>query len=343
MNIQKEAFGELSNGEKVTKFVIGNNSGLRICAIDYGAILTSVVFTDRRGEPGEITLGFDSIEKYEGDNPYFGATIGRYANRISDGGFTLAEQRYNLAGNEAGVHLHGGESGFNRKMWSAEVEAETEKGTITFSRISPDKEENYPGSLNVSVSFILTENNELYFEYSATTDKYTPVNMTNHTYWNLAGPGNPVYDHLLTVNADKYLEVDEKLIPTGNLIDLKGTPLDFKNEKPIGKDLEKVDGYDHCLALVDAEKGMRKAATLKDPLTGRCMSIDTNQPAIQFYTSNMLEDTTGRRGVTFRRRGAVCLETGGYINAVNIPSFPNSVLKPGDIYRHITRHSFWTE
>ncbi len=343
MNIRKEAFGELSTGEKVTRFILGNDSGLTISAIDYGAILTSVVFPDRKGNPGEITLGCDSIDGYEGENPYFGATIGRYANRISGPGFSLGGKTYSLAGNDSGVHLHGGEAGFNRKMWRAEVEAETERGEIRFHRRSPDGEENYPGNLEVTVSFILTEDNTLSFEYSATTDKYTPVNLTNHTYWNLAGPGNDIYDHLLTLNADRYLEVDERLLPTGRLIAVDGTPFDFRQEKRVGKDFAEPGGYDHCFVLINGNGEMESAATVKDPSSGRCMSIDTNQPAIQFYTSNLLEDTTGRDGVTFKKHGAMCLETEAYINAVNIPAFPESVLKPGDVYQHTTRHKFWTE
>ncbi|MBN1686523.1 MAG: galactose mutarotase [Spirochaetales bacterium] len=343
MNIRKEAFGELSTGEKVTKFTLGNNTGLTITAIDYGAILTSVVFPDRKGNAGEITLGFDSIEGYEGANPYFGATIGRYANRISGGGFALAGKTYRLAVNDSGVHLHGGKAGFNRKMWSAEIEAEAEKGMIKFHRVSADGEENYPGNLDVTLVFTLTENNELCFEYTASTDKYTPVNLTNHTYWNLGGPGNPVYDHLLAINADRYLETDEKLLPTGKFIGVKNTPMDFTKEKPIGRDLAKVDGYDHCFALLDSGQELTQAAVLKDPVSGRCMSIETNQPAIQFYTANMLKDMPGRGGVIFRKHGAVCLETGAYNNSINIPEFPDTVLKPGDMYRHVTRHTFRAE
>ena len=342
MIIRKEPFGELSTGESVTRFILGNNAGLSITAIDYGAILASVVLPDSNGDPGEITLGFDSIEGYEGENPYFGATIGRYANRISGEGFTIAGKTYLLAGNDSGVHLHGGESGFNRKMFSAEIEAKAEKGTITFHRVSPDGEENYPGNLDVTVIFALTEANELYFEYRASTDKYTPVNLTNHTYWNLEGPGKPVYDHLLTLNGDRYLETDSRLVATGRLIDVAGTPFDFREEKPIGRDIEHAGGYDLCYTLGGAGSGLRGAAVLKDPSSGRCMSVETNQPAIQLYTANMLKGITGRNGITYGKHGAVCLETGGYNNAVNIPSFPDSLLKPGEIYRHITRHTFWS-
>jgi aldose 1-epimerase len=343
MIIKKEEFGTLSTGEKVTSLVLENDSGLSISAIDYGATLTSVKSPDRSGDAGEVTLGFDTIEGYEGDHPYFGATVGRYANRISGGSFTLSGKTYPLFCNEPGVHLHGGESGFNRKMWSAEVEAEANKGIIKFHRVSPDGEENYPGSLDVTVSFILTEANELFFDYTATTDRPTPINLTNHTYWNLAGPGGFVLDHLLTLNGNRYLVVNDELVPTGETASVEGTSLDFRAEKRIGEGIDETGGYDHCYTLPGKGEGFAPAATVKDPSTGRCMSIETDQPAIQFYTSNMLEETTGREGVIFKKYGALCLETGTYVDSINNPSFPDSVLVPGGVYRHTTKHTFWSE
>lgn len=343
MIIKKEEYGTLSTGEKVTKFTLENDSGLSISAIDYGATLASVRAPDRQGIPAEITLGFDSIEGYEGDHPYFGASIGRYANRISGGAFTLSGKSYPLNTDDSGIHLHGGISGFNRKMWAAELEAVGEQGLIRFHRISPDGEEHYPGTLDVTIVFILTENNELSFEYTATTDKPTPVNLTNHTYWNLAGPGTPVYEHLISINAERYLETDETLHPTGNLIDVEGTLLDFREEKQIGKGVPEIDGYDHCLVLLVSSDDIRPAARVKDPATGRCMSIETDQPAIQFYNATQLEALPGRGGVVFGQHGAYCFETSAYADAVNHSSFPKSVLRPGESYRHTTRHAFWAE
>ncbi len=343
MTIKKTAFGLLSTGEKVTKLVLENGTGLSISAIDYGATLTSVVLPDRHGNAGEVTLGFDSIAGYEGDHPYFGATIGRYANRISDGCFTLARKTYDLSVDDLGIHLHGGASGFNRKMWSTEIEAAGNQGTIKFHRVSVDGEEHYPGNLDVTVAFILTEENELIFDYTAKTDQPTPVNLTNHTYWNLAGPGGPIYDHLLTLNADRYLGTDDALIPTGDLIEVESTPIDFRDEKQIGKGVPKTDGYDHCYTLINGLGDMKPAARVKDPTSGRCMFIETNQQAIQFYTATQIEEIQGRIGEIYKKHGAYCLETGAYTDAVSNPSFPDSVLKPGDTYRHTTRHTFWSE
>lgn len=343
MIVKKTAFGALSTGEIVTKFVLENDSGLSIGAIDYGATLTSVIAPDREGNADEVTLGFDSIAGYEGDHPYFGATIGRYANRITNGGFTLAGKRYDLNVDDLGIHLHGGLSGFNRKMWSAEIEAEGIQGAIRFNRTSPNGEEHYPGNLDVTISFILTEGNELTFDYAASTDQPTPVNLTNHTYWNLAGPGGPVYDHLLTLYADKYLETDDTLLPTGGLVDVDATPMDFREEKQIDKGVPQTEGYDHCFTLIESTDEMKPAARVKDPSSGRCMSIETTQPAIQFYTATQIEEIQGRRGEVYKKHGAYCLETGSYTNAVNTPSFPDSVLQPGETYRHTTRHTFQSE
>ncbi len=343
MTINKANFGTLSTGEKVTKFVLQNDAGLSISAIDYGATLTSVVVPDRNRTQGEVTLGFDSIDGYEGEHPYFGATIGRYANRISKGTFTLSRKTYSLFVNANGIHLHGGKSGFNRKMWTAEIEAERNKGIIRFHRVSPDGEEQYPGNLDVTLAFILTDENELFFDYTATTDKPTPVNLTNHAYWNLAGPGRPIYDHLLILNSDRYLETDEKTIPTGKLLDVNAAGMDFREERAIGRGIAQFDGYDHCFVLLKGVGDLRAAARVKDPSSGRCMSVETNQPAIQFYTSTSLKDTRGRGGITYKKHGAFCLEAGAYTDAVNNPSFPNSILKPGEVYRHVTRHTFWSE
>ena len=343
MNIRKEHFGMLADGTAVTRVVLENNDGLAISAMDYGANLLSVIQPDRQGRLAEVTLGFDELPSYEGDHPYFGSTIGRYANRISGGRFELNGKIYDLYKNDGQAHLHGGKEGFNRKMWNTEVEAETEGATIRFHRLSPDGEEGYPGNLEVHISFTLAEGNELIFEYRARTDAATPLNLTNHTYWNLAGPGRPVLDHLVAIPADYYLQVDAHLIPTGALIPVKGTAFDFNCEKSIGREIATFGGYDHCFILADGQAELRTAATVRDPESGRCMKIRTTQPAVQFYTSNMLQDTKGRNDVTFKKHGAFCLETGGYNDAVNNPEFPSTILDPGETYHHVTRHTFWAE
>ncbi|MBT3274531.1 MAG: galactose mutarotase [Spirochaetales bacterium] len=343
MKVSKEQYGILADGQAVTRFTLENSSGLSISTMDYGANLLSVRQPDRNGEHGEITLGFDTLDRYEGKHPYFGASIGRYANRISGSAFTIKGKTYKLFANDSGAHLHGGKEGFNRKMWNADIEADGAEGRIIFHRISPDGEENYPGNLDVRISFVLTESGEFLFEYNAKCDAATPINLTNHTYWNLDGPGNSIYEHLLTIYADKLLEVDENLIPTGNAPQVDGTPFNFQSEKTMGRDLDAAERYDHCYILSDSSNLLKKAALVKSPRTGRCMSVETTLPAIQFYTANMLEDTIGRQGILYSRHGAFCLETGAYNNAVNIPKFPNSILLPRETYRHTTRHRFWAE
>ena len=343
MNVRKEFFGNLDDGRAVTRFVLENGLGLKISAMDFGANLLSVIMPDRTGDPGEMTLGFDTLEGYKGDHPYFGATVGRYANRISGARFTIDGHDYPLYSDDDGIHLHGGKEGFDRRMWDAEIEADGDRGVIRFHRLSPSGEENYPGNLDTTVSFVLTEQNELIFEYEATTDSATPINLTNHTYWNLSRPGTPVRDHLVMIQADRFLAIDDQLLPTGELTGVADSAFDFREEKPIGRDIDTAGGYDHCFVLMGQSGVLRRAATVKVPSTGRCMVVDTTQAAVQLYTSNMLDDTSGRGGVVYRKHGALCVETGGYNDAVNVPAFPGSVLRPEDVYRHTTRHTFWTE
>lgn len=339
MNYEEALFGKTKDGDDVRSITVSNHRGLSAKLISYGATLISVKMPDKHGTIGEITLGFDTLDGYLDRHPYFGSTVGRYANRISEAKFVLDGKEYSLYKNDGNNHLHGGLNGFDRRIWDIDVRSAQSEITVSFSRTSADGEEGYPGNVNVSVDFTLNEDNDLFFDYRGKSDKPTPLNLTNHTYWNLAGPGETVLEHMLNINARRYLSIDAELIPDGGVHDVSNTAFDFTAEKEIGRDIEQVNGYDHCFIL-DEGNGLRSAARLHDPVSGRSMEVFTTLPAIQLYTANMLEDTVGRSNVIYRRHGAVCLETAAYNNAVNMPDFPPVILRPGTEYRETTKHHF---
>jgi aldose 1-epimerase len=346
MQMSKDDFGRTADGQVVAIYAIQNTKGTVLKMIDYGATVVALEVADRDGKKQNVTLGFDQLDGYFLSHPYFGATVGRYGNRIAKGKFTLDGETYSLATNNDPNHLHGGDQGFNKHVWKSE-EVETEAGLgIKFTRTSKDGEEGYPGNLEVSVLYLLTNDNELKIEYTATTDKATPINLTNHCYWNLAGSGSgTILDHELMIAADKYLPVDDTLIPTGSLADVKGTALDFTSPKKIGKDIAKMTGdpggYDHCYALRSQNGTLALAAKLKDPGSGRVMEVFTTEPGIQFYTGNFLDGAEANGG--FQKNDACCLETQHYPDSPNQPSFPSSILKPGEKYRQTTVHKFSVE
>lgn len=340
MRLEEYAFGSLDDGSKVRLISARSAGGLTVGVSDYGATLVSVRFPDADGVEGELTLGFDTLDGYLGSHPYFGATIGRYANRIEHGAFELDGTRYRLTKNDGDHHLHGGEVGFNRILWRASVSATPDEAQLVFRHESPAGHEGYPGNLDVTVTYIVSDDNRMRITYEATTDQATPVNLTNHAYWNLEAPGTDVRDHLLTLHADAYLAVDPDLIPTGEIVDVTGTPFDFTSEQPIGLDFAAAGGYDHNYIVNGTPGALREAARLVAPGSRRSMSVKTDQRAIQCYTSNMLERIIGRGGTAYDRFGAVCLETGGYDDAVNHPEFPSTTLRPGETYRHVTEYAF---
>jgi len=343
MNIEKEYFGQTREGEPVHRYLIEGPRGASVALIDFGAIVQSVRMPDRDGGVDEISLGFDSLRGYLDEHPYFGATVGRYANRIDSGRFELGGETFTLAVNNAPNHLHGGLRGFDKALWSGSpVQTETECG-VCFRLTSPDGEEGYPGELQVSVLYMFDIESRLTISYEASTSRPTPVNLTNHTYWNLAGAGRgDVLGHQLSLVADRYLPVDENLIPTGELSFVEGGAMDFRNPVEIGSRFDSVEGgYDHCFVLGDSiAETPRPAAILHDPASGRSMRVSTTEPGIQLYTGNFLDGVKGAGGKTFDRHGALCLEAQHFPDSPNQESFPSTVLNPGDTYRQVTVHEF---
>ncbi|MCA9173680.1 MAG: galactose mutarotase [Planctomycetales bacterium] len=345
MSVTTASFGATPEGEEVSLFTCENNSGLRLQLTNYGAIVVAVETPDRDGRLANINLGFPSLAGYLQRHPYFGSTVGRYGNRIAFGKFSIDGVEYQLATNNGPHHLHGGEVGFDRAVWTTELmDADGESG-VRFRHTSPDGDEGFPGELQVEVVYSLNDNNELRMEHVARTDRATHVNLTNHCYWNLAGvaPGKAasVLEHRLQLEADQYVAVDGTLIPTGELPEVAGTPLDFREMKSIGRDLGAIEadppGYDHCFVVRGAGE-LRRAAIASDPHSGRVMEVLTNQPGIQLYTGNFLDGSDGCGG--YGRHSAFCLETQHYPDTPNQSTFPSTILRPGDVYRHLTVHRF---
>jgi aldose 1-epimerase len=346
MNVQKAPFGKTAEGVDVDLYTCTNAQGLVLKLTNYGAIVVALEVPDRQGKLANVNLGFATLERYLARHPYFGSTIGRYGNRIAKGKFTVAGQEYTLATNDGPNHLHGGKAGFDKVVWQAEP-VQTDKAVgVEFAYLSKDGEEGYPGNLSVTVVYSLTNDNELAIEYTATTDKTTPVNLTNHCYWNLAGAGSgTIRNHELMLEADKYVPVDDTLIPTGALADVKGTPFDFTIAEKIGARIDQIKadpvGYDHCYVLRGTVGELRLAARVKDPRSGRVMEIRTTEPGIQFYSGNFLDGAEVNGG--YKQHEGFCLETQHYPDSPNQPTFPTTLLKPGATYRTTTVHKFLTE
>jgi aldose 1-epimerase len=346
--VHKAGFGTTKEGAAVEIYTITNRNGLTAKLTTYGATLTELLVPDKTGTPGNIVLGYDSIEPYLAGVPYFGCTVGRVGNRIAKGTFTLNGKTYKLATNNGPNHLHGGLKGFDKVVWKAEVWPSNDGQAVKFSYRSPDGEEGYPGNLEATVVYTLTDANELRIDYTATTDKATPVNLTNHSYFNLAGDGaGTILDHVLTIAADEMTPVDDTLIPTGKLAPVKGTVFDFTLPTAIGARIAKVPiappiGYDHNYVLRKAESGgLTLAARVTEPTSGRVMEVRTTEPGIQFYSGNFLDGTLkNRKGVPYEKHAAFCLETQHFPDSVNHPNFPSTILEPGQTYRTTTVYAF---
>jgi aldose 1-epimerase len=344
--VTRTASTTLVNGTPVEVFTLTNAAGVEVKAITYGGIITSWKVPDRRGQMADIVLGYDDPAAYIRNNaPYFGAIVGRYGNRIAKARFTLDGRAHTLAANDGANHLHGGRQGFDKVLWQGEALRGRDGAGVAFSRTSKDGEEGYPGTLRVRVTYTLTDRNELVVAYQATTDKPTPVNLTQHTYFNLAGQGTgDILGHELRINADRYTPVDATLIPTGELAPVDKTPFDFRKPTAIGarinSDHPQVQygrGYDHNWVLARTGAGLSLAAEVYDPASGRTLQVATTEPGIQFYTGNFLDGTiTGKDGRVYRHRHGFCLETQHFPDSPNHPTFPSTTLRPGETYRSRT-------
>ncbi len=343
-------FGKTKVGAEASLFTLKNKNGLIARITNYGAAITQMHVPDRSGTFDDITLGFSDLDGYLDNNPFFGVVAGRYANRIAKGSFQLSEKRFQLAQNNGDHHLHGGNEGFNTKIWAASELKQSSAEGIRLTYQSPDGEESYPGALNVRMDYILTDANELRIDYQATTDKATPVNLTNHAYWNLKGEGRgDIQDHELSLAANLYTAVDSTLIPTGEILPVKGTPLDFTSPNTIGSRIQEVggdpQGYDHNFVLEKPEAGaLTRAAVLKHPETGRKMEVFTTEPGIQLYTANFLDGTIeGKSGTRYQPHAGICLECQHFPDSPNQAHFPSTILYPGMVYRQTTIHRFSIE
>jgi len=341
MKIDTKIFGRLSGKEEAYLFTMQNLNGINVKITNYGGTVISILVPDKDGKLDDIVLGFDNLEGYLGQHPYIGTLVGRYANRISGGRFTLDDHEYRLAQNDGQNHLHGGLRGYDKILWNFNEYADHNRAGVMLSYMSYHMEEGYPGNLKVEVNFSLNENNELIIEYNASSDANTHLNLTHHGYFNLNGAKDLIYDHELFINATRYLETDKNLIPTGKLIELKEGALDFRVMKTIGRDINELDnGYDHCYVLNGKETGPDLAARLRHPESGRVMEVYTTEPAIQFYSSNFLEGLKGKNSIEYRKHLALCLEAQHYPDSPNHPHFPSTMLKPGDVYRQTTIYKF---
>ena len=339
--VTRSSFGKLLDGRAVDLYTLSNGKGMQVGIMTYGAAVVTLTAPDKAGKYADVVLGMDSIDGYVKGVPYFGAIVGRYGNRIAKGEFQLDGKTYKLPVNNGENALHGGLKGFDKQIWTAR-EA---NGGVEFTYVSKDGEEGYPGTLTAKVLYRVTPDNELRIEYNATADKPTVVNLTNHTYWNLAGEGD-ILQHQVTLNADRYTPVDKGLIPMGELRAVKGTPFDFTKATAIGARIDQKDeqlgfggGYDHNWVLNGS--GMKKAAEVYEPKTGRVMEVLTEEPGLQFYTGNFLDGTIkGKGGRVYQRRAAFCMETQHYPDSPNKPHFPTTRLDPGKRYHTVTMYRF---
>lgn len=342
MSIKKQAFGKTADGKDVDLYTLTNANGLKTEIMTYGGIVRTLEVPDRDGNLGDIVLGYDSLDEYIKNSPYFGALVGRYGNRIAKGKFTLDGVEYTLATNDGGNHLHGGVKGFDKVVWGAEpMEGETGVG-LKLTYVSKDGEEGYPGNLKCTVIYTLTNDNELKVSYEAETDKTTVLNLTHHSYFNLGGHGSGnILAHELMLTADNFTPVDEGLIPTGEIKPVKGTLMDFTRPTPIGSRIAQVKGgYDHNYVLNNSDGSLALAASVYEPGSGRVMEIFTTEPAIQFYSGNFLDGSIKGKGAAYNKHNGFCLETQHFPDSPNKANFPSVVLKPGEKYTHLTVHKF---
>jgi aldose 1-epimerase len=344
MNLQKQAFGQTPDGQNIDLYTLTNDKGVKASIMTYGGIWINMEVPDRAGKMSDVVLGYDNLAGYLKDNsPYMGAIVGRYANRIAQAKFTLNGVEYQLAVNNGPNHLHGGAQGFDKVVWNAEPLQDDKAVGVKLSYLSKDGEENYPGNLSCTVTYSLNNDNELKINYQAQTDKPTPVNLTNHAYFNLAGEGvGDILNHELTINADHYTPVDDTLIPTGQIKPVTGSPLDFTQPTAIGARMDQLEnGYDNNYVVNSIMGSLALAAVVFEPSSGRLMEVLTTEPGIQLYTGNFLDGSiTGKSGAAYQKHYGFCLETQHFPDSPNQPGFPATILNPGQTYTQTTIYRF---
>ena len=352
MSITTAKFGETADGKPIDLYTLDNGKGITVEVMSLGGVIRNFNVPDRTGKPGNVSAILETVADYEKHRPFFGALVGRYGNRIANGKFTLDGVEYSLPTNNGPNSLHGGRKGFDTVVWEVSpfgenVAARPNSVGLQLKYTSPDGEEGYPGKLDVMIIYRLDDRGRWTMDYTAWTDKPTVVNLTNHTFWNLAGFPNTNHNHVLTLNADRFLPTDNTLIPTGELQHVAGTPFDFRTPRKIGERIHQVEGdhfaggYDHCYVLNQRRlRQMTFCADVYEPTSGRVMRIDTTEPGVQFYAGNFLDGKTGAFGVAYEKHGAFCLETQHFPDSPNQPQFPSTVLRPGEIYRTTTVHTF---
>lgn len=348
--ITSEAWGKLPDGAEVRLFTLTNRRGMTARITNYGGIIVSLTAPDREGRFADVVLGFDRLEPYLEKHPFFGCITGRYANRIGGAAFTLDGVSHRVTANSGSNHIHGGASGFDKKLWQATTRSESDRVVLELQRVSPDGEEGYPGALDCTVTYALDEANRLSIGYRATTDAPTVLNLTNHSYFNLAGEGTAtVLDHELTIPAETFTATNDQMIPTGELTSLLGTAMDFTRPHRIGERIEadflplqQGKGYDHNYILTGGP-GLKMAARVRDAASGRVMEVHTTEPAVQLYTANHLKNVVGKQGHVYPARSALCLETQHFPDTPNQSHFPSATLRPGEVFESTTSFQFSTE
>ncbi|MDI9500486.1 MAG: aldose epimerase family protein [Acetivibrionales bacterium] len=348
MGIEKSLFGKMQDGTEIYLYKLSNKNKMSVGIINYGGIIVSIEVPDRDGNIDDVNLGYDNLEQYLEIGQYFGAIIGRHGNRIENAEFDLNGITYRLAKNDGNNHLHGGKRGFDKVVWQAEPIEKDGVQALQLSYLSPDGEENYPGNLDVKVTYTLTDDNSLRIDYFAVSDKDTVVNLTNHAYFNLSGHGSgDILDHQIMINADRFTVINNECIPTGEIRDVSNTPMDLRTLKKVREGIESKDdqiacgnGYDHNWVLNVSGDKPEKAAEVFEPVSGRLMEVFTTKPGMQFYSGNAITRVTGKGGAVYDKRGALCLETQYYPNGTRHKHFPSPFLKAGEEYRHTTIYKF---
>ncbi len=345
MNITRQSFGKLPDGQEVDLYTLTNQNGMKACITNFGGVVTRLLVPRKDGSATDVVLGYDSLAPYLKDSPYFGAIVGRYGNRIAKGRFSLDGKKYELATNNGPNHLHGGIKGFDKVLWKATPIEQNDLVGLLLEYLSPDGEEGYPGNLHVKVWYLLTNNNELQIDYQAETDKPTPVNITHHSYFNLDGAGTgSILNHRLMIDADRFVEVDEALIPTGLLKEVENTPMDFRKPRAIGEKIKEIaGGYDHTWVLNNSNK-MALIASLENSEATLKMEVYTTEPGVQFYSGNFLDGSIeGKNGLVYEKHYGLCLETQHFPDSPNQPAFPGTILRPGQKYGYTTIYKFFSK